>query len=443
MKKNICFLVIFYLILTAVPSIFFTLSSSSSNIIYYLGGILGIASFVLLNFELLLVSRNKFIDRHFGLDRIYRYHMYIAVLGIILGFVHKLMQGTMYRDSFQTSLGDDSLVIFICIGIFSMLLMINKLFFKIKIIDFLRKILNKYLSFLKYQYKVLIHNILVIALIILLLHVLLASAVQYDLPLLIILTIYFIVPFILYLKRKIYDVYFNKKSKYQVSEIIKESGNIVTVKLASKYGKVFDYQPGQFLYVKIKDKNITSDQHPFTISSSPAQKDFISFTAKELGDYTNNLKNVSVSSEAIISGPYGIFSYKHHKSLGKLCFIAGGIGITPFLSMIRFMQKEDKLKEVVLLLGVSKTDELICFNELQRAAKEMTNLKIIPIVSGDDSYSGEKGFIDTEKIKKYLPILTEYDFYICGPPVMLDLEIKNLKGLGVSKDRIHFERFSM
>ena len=129
MKKNICFLVIFYLILTAVPSIFFILSSSSSNVVYYIGGILGIASFVLLNFELLLVSRNNFIDRHFGLDRIYRYHMYIAVLGIILGFAHKLMQGTIYRDSFQTSLGDDSLVIFICIGIFSMLLMINKLFF--------------------------------------------------------------------------------------------------------------------------------------------------------------------------------------------------------------------------------------------------------------------------------------------------------------------------
>ena len=142
--------------------------------------------------------------------------MYIAVIALIGAYIHDLLKGLYFEDSLQTSIGNASLIIFAVISVFSILLMVNKLFFKVKIVDLLRKFLNNTLK-LKYEIKVLIHNIMVVALIILIAHVLMSSSVNSNLPLKIIIIIYFIVPLGLYLNHKIIKVYFNKNKKYIVS----------------------------------------------------------------------------------------------------------------------------------------------------------------------------------------------------------------------------------
>lgn len=444
MKSKRLLWILFYIFAAILPSIFYITTSISSNSdsLLILSGIFGITSYVLFAFQFLLTSRTKIIDRQFGMDRIYRFHMIIAVFAIIFAYIHKILKEIYFSESFQTSLGDAAFIIFISISVFSILMMINKLFFKFKPADYIRSLLNKTLN-LKYQYKVLIHNITLIGLIVILVHILLAYSVSSNIYLETILIIYFVVPFVLYFNHKIIKVYFNKNKKYTVSEVINNSDNIVTVKFKPTQGKVFNYLPGQYLYARIYNPEIPHDEHPFSISSDPSKKDYVSITVKQLGDFTNKLNRVKVGDSAYIDGAFGSFSYLKKPENKKICFIAGGIGITPFLAMLRHMNSTDNSKNVVLLWGARNLSEVICKDELDDYASKFNDFKFVPILSNDNTYTGEKGYIDTNIIKKYLDNVLEYDFYICGPPIMMDIQLKNLNSLGVPKENIHFERFAI
>jgi len=442
MKQKRFLWILIYILAAVLPSTLYVVDSSGSNITMMTAGVLGISAYMLFAFQFLLTSRPKMIDKQFGLDKLYRFHMKIAVLALLFAFLHKTLKEMNYSESFQTSLGDNAFTIFIAVSVFSILMMINKLFFKFQPVDYIRKILNNILK-IKYQYKVLLHNLMMIGLIFLLLHVLFAYSVSSFLPLKIILIIYFAVPFALYFNHKIIKVYFNKNKRYTVSEIIKESNNIITIRFKPINGKVFDYQPGQFLYTRIKNNEIPQDEHPFTISSSPLQKGYVSITAKQLGDFTGKLDSAKVGDSAYIDGAFGAFSYLKRPANKKICFIAGGIGITPFLSMLRYMNAVNQDNKVILLWGARDLSEVICKNELEEYSARLKNFQFIPVLSNDNTYTGEKGFIGTELITKYVADFKDYDFYICGPPIMLDIQIKNLKSLGVSKNNIHFERFSI
>ena len=155
------------------------------------------------------------------------------------------------------------------------------------------------------------------------------------------------------------------------------------------------------------------------------------------------MNKVKVGDKAYIDGSYGSFSYLKSAKVNKLCFIAGGIGITPFLGMLRYIEAKDKNKSVKLLWGVRDDSEIISKNEFDGFGNALKDFEFIPVVSNDPSYKGEKGFIDAEKIKKYANNINDYDFYICGPPIMLELQIKNLKALGVPSNKIHYERFAI
>lgn len=439
-KRNLWLLL--YIILAILPSIIYVSNSLNLNILLILSGVFGVSSYVLFSFQFLLASRIKMIDKQFGLDKIYRFHMVIAIVALVFAYIHKILKEIYFSESLKTELGVIAFGIFISISIFSILMMINKLIFKISLVDYIRKFLNNKIK-IKYQFKVLIHNITLIGLIILLVHILLAYSVDSNLQLKITLIAYFTVPFLLYINHKIVKAFFNKNKKYIVTEVINETNNIVTIKFKPKYGKLFNYLPGQFLYLRINKPDIPSDEHPFTISSSPTQKDYVSVTVKQLGDFTSKLNLVQVGDIAYIDGAFGIFSYLKKPERKKICFIAGGIGITPFLGMLRYMNDKDNSKEVVLLWGTRDLSEVICQNEIADYTTKMKKFKFIPVFSNDNNYSGEKGFITSNIIQKYVDSVLEYDFYICGPPIMLDSQLENLRTLGVPTENIHYERFAI
>lgn len=444
MKKKRYLIILSYVLLILLPFAIFFKNNSTGGIDfkYALSGFFGLTAYSLFTFELLLVSKNKFLDNHFGLDKLYRFHMSIAVLAILLSYLHKTLKESMYRDSFKTQLGNISFILFIAVGVFSILLMVNKLFIKFAPVDYLRKFLHKILK-IKYQYKVFLHNLMVVAILVLVVHILLAYSVKSDFLLEFVLLIYFLVPFCLYVYNKIWKLYFSKKHKYVVSQVIKESNNVVTLRFRPKFGKIFDYVPGQFLYVRIRNPKVPGDEHPFTISSSPTDGDYVAITVKQLGDFSNTLNEVKIGDNAYIDGSYGSFSYIKKEKSNKLCFIAGGIGITPFLGMLRYIESKDKNKAVTLLWGVRDESEIISKEDFKNFSSTIKDFLFVPVLSNSPNYAGEKGFIDSQIIKKYVSNIEEYDFYICGPPIMLELQIKNLKSLGVPVNKIHYERFSI
>ena len=211
-----------------------------------------------------------------------------------------------------------------------------------------------------------------------------------------------------------------KSKEYTISDIIVECDNIITLKFKPENHKLFNYKPGQFLYVKLYNKEIPKDEHPFTISSSPTEENHISVTVKQLGDFTNSLVKAKVGDKAYIDGSFGSFTHLDLPKDYKLCFIAGGIGITPFLSMLRYLNIKEKNRKVTLLWGIRDSSELICSEELALIAGNMKNLTVIPVLSSDKNYNGEQGYVDGARVKRLLSNDLDYDFFICGPPTMME-----------------------
>ena len=249
MKKM--FWILLYFLAPVLPVYFYLVQAVKTNndFVFLLGGSLGICSYVIFVNQFIITARPKFIEKNFGMDRMYRFHMVMPLVAFILGLIHNQIKGNYFSDSFQTTLGTATLIIFGAIIVISTLLMINKLFFKIKIVDDVRNLLKKFLK-PKHEFLVTVHNITVIGICILLVHILLSNSVKTNIPLEITLISYFVIALSLYFYHKVLKRNIVKSKEYTISDIIKECDNIITLKFKPKNHKLFNYKPGQFLYVK-------------------------------------------------------------------------------------------------------------------------------------------------------------------------------------------------
>jgi predicted ferric reductase len=140
-------------------------------------------------------------------------------------------------------------------------------------------------------------------------------------------------------------------------------------------------------------------------------------------------------------GPYGAFIIGNPADLHVL--IAGGIGITPMMSMIRTLADRNDSRPVILLYG-SKDWESIIFREDLEAVKARLDLTIIHALEKPPTgWSGEQGFISSDMLKRHLePPYADHEYFICGPDVMIDAIEKGLGELGVPLSKYHSERYS-
>jgi predicted ferric reductase len=212
-------------------------------------------------------------------------------------------------------------------------------------------------------------------------------------------------------------------------------------------GKIFKYLPGQFGFIRIQGDGISGEEHPFSITSEPTNTDTISMTIKNLGDWTADVLRVKPGSRALISAPYGRFSPLLYKSDKAVVLIAGGVGITPMLSILRYFYKNDKDRKVMLFWGVNSRTELINADEFSAFTREMKNFLFVPVIARELDYEGEKGYITNELIERIIKAndstLHDAQYYVCGPAIMQSKIIKGLRSRKISKRHIHFESFSL
>jgi predicted ferric reductase len=190
---------------------------------------------------------------------------------------------------------------------------------------------------------------------------------------------------------------------------------------------------GQYVYLTL---SLLSEEHPFSVVGINGE--LLAVTFKTFGPYTRKLAQLRAGDHVYVDGPYGVFTSSITKNQ-DVVFIAGGIGITPFVSHIL---SRDPSKTWLLYANRIKKSA-VYRSELTRALSS----NYVDVLSAETEppveWGDERGFISFNIIKKYVPDVQNKSFYICGPPIMMKQVKKALLQNGVSQSSIHTEEFSL
>nr|WP_238401454.1 ferric reductase-like transmembrane domain-containing protein [Halomonas alkaliphila] len=234
-----------------------------------------------------------------------------------------------------------------------------------------------------------------------------------------------------------------RRHPWRVVNTTLERGDTTTLTLESTGAHRFAFQPGQFLWITLGDTPWSLQQHPFSLSSSAANSGRITFSAKRLGDFTRQLPNVTTNTLAFIEGPFGAFTPRPNNSSG-LVMIAGGIGITPFMSMLYTFRDQQDRQPIWLIYANPTWQEATFRDTLDDLAKHL-NLTLIHVISDlHDGWEGEVGYVDQSLLARSLPQDTgQRDYFICGPDPMMDSAEQGLIAQGVAPTNIFSDRFDI
>ncbi|MEG1104163.1 MAG: iron-sulfur cluster-binding domain-containing protein [Oscillospiraceae bacterium] len=229
-----------------------------------------------------------------------------------------------------------------------------------------------------------------------------------------------------------------------VSAITDTGKNAKILRLSSKNGYLPPFEAGQYVNLFTEIDGVRTSR-PYSISSSPRQRAYYEITVAAtkdgfVSDYF--LNNVKTGDCFLANGPAGVFRFQPVFHSKKSLFLAGGSGITPFMSMLREIIDAGLDRDVVMLYGCRCEDAALYHDELCAYAAANDNFAYHLVVSDDaEKWKGEKGFINEELIKRLVPDFAERTCYICGPQIMNDFCKNELENMGMPIKRIRREMF--
>jgi ferredoxin-NADP reductase len=210
----------------------------------------------------------------------------------------------------------------------------------------------------------------------------------------------------------------------------------------------FQFRAGQYADVTLINPPETDSQgivRTFSIASAPYENELLVATRMRNSAFKRVLATLPLSTELKLEGPMGSFTL--HKNPAKAAvFLAGGIGITPFLSILRQAAKE-KLPHLLYLFYSNRRPEDAAFlKHLEDLAKSNTNFIFVPSMTEMEKskleWKGERGFINREMLVKHFCDLKGPIYYIAGPPAMVAAMRQMLTKAGVDEDDIRTEEFA-
>ena len=193
------------------------------------------------------------------------------------------------------------------------------------------------------------------------------------------------------------------------------------------------FQPGQAADISINKKGWVREKRSFTFTSLP-DDDFLQFIIKTYPEHkgvTNQLRSIKPGDQLIIHDIFGSIQYK-----GEGLFIAGGAGVTPFISIFRNLRTTDAIGKNKLLFANKTEDDIILLSEFSQLLKG----NFINILSEGRTESYPSGFITEDFLSKFFDEYTQY-FYLCGPPPMMKAVEGHMEKLGIAKEKIVKEAF--
>jgi predicted ferric reductase len=425
-----------YAALAVVPAALAAwLAAPATNLTYDLGRSAALSGFAILAMQPILAARWKWLSRPFGLDVILRFHRTMALTAGALILAHPALLSIGAGDAFLAG-GIDW---YIWVGIAVLFLAFANV-----AVSLWRKTIG-----LDWQRWRGVHDVAApILLAGAFVHSWLAGA-DLNHPVLRTLWVVLIVVALgaFALHRLVMPVLLGRHG-YRVSDVRREAEGVWTLQFKPPEGhEAFDYQPGQFHFLTLRgNSEVPEEEHHFTISSSPTDSGLLESTIKAIGDYTSTIGHVRPGDTARAQGPFGRFSCALHPREKDLVFIVGGIGITPIMSMLRWMRDRQSDHRVLLLYGNRTAEQIVFRRELdQIQAAQRPALKVVHVLSdASGQWDGESGYIDREILDRYVGRdVSDKTFYVCGPTPLRKMTLGNLKDMGVPDGRIRMEIFRL
>lgn len=407
------------------------------TLLHETGTSIAFAAYALVALQPVLASRWKWIERPFGFDVVIRFHQYMGVFAVVVLLGHPPFMAwggaglgllTGFAQPWYVWLGRSVLALLI-------LLVLTSIF---------REKLG--MTFERWRWT---HNTLAVLILSgAFVHSFFGGYDMWPVPMRGLWIALLGLTIAAYVHHKAIKPKVLKRDPYTVVGVDRETHNVWTVRLAPPEGqRVYDYHPGQFHFITLqRSRDLPVEEHHWTISSTPTNREFICSTIKESGDYTATIGQTRVGDTALVEGPFGRFCYTLYPEDQKFVFIAGGIGITPFMSMIRHMRDAEKESDVLLLYANRTERDIVFKSELAEIESgSAPRLKVVHIISRPESgWKGESGRLDFHKLVALVGRKRENTgYYVCAPPSMAYSVIRGLRAMGVPYAAIRTERFAL
>lgn len=413
-----------------------------------IGRVTGLVGMVMYALNLIYSTRLRFLEHFFGgLNRVYIAHHTLGGLALVLLAIHPLALSLRY---ITTNLKQAALLLvpngLAPIGAlfdkssFYHLIVIEQWAIFFGFIAFWGMVVLLLVTFfirLPYRVWLFTHKFLGAAFFIAGLHVLfIASDTSTNNPLKYYTLTITALGIVAFIYRTLLGNVFIRHYEYEVSDVKIVAGNVTQLSMRP-LGKQMPYRAGQFIFIRFSNTGtkLSKEWHPFSISSGD-KEGVLQVSVKGLGDYTNSLTGIQVGAVAKIEGAYGRFSYNNFKNTNQI-WVAGGIGVTPFISMAKSLPESGY--NVDLYYSVKTSSELIDWEALTGVSlSKHGHFRIMPYI-GDKTNE----HLSADFIEQNSGGLKGKDVFICGPPPMMSALRKQFKKKGVPGARIHSEEFGM
>ena len=406
--------------LCAIAALFSIPAASSDGLATWLSLACSSTAFVAMALNLFLATRPRFAEPLFGgLDQIYRMHRHLGMLALALILVHYFLTPEFPGKQLTSDL--------------------NKLAKNLGMAGFLGLLALIALSLVKripftkietpYHWWRLSHRLIGVFFILIAFHqFFIKRPFSGDAWLADYLAFFAVLGTLSYLYVEL--TAFLRRRKYQVTSVTRLPA--ATVIEARPLGRPVKVKPGQFAFLNFVKAGLR-EPHPFTVAGYGADGS-VRFAIKPLGDFTKRLRDLAeVGDEIRVEGGYGRFT--HARGGDRQVWLAGGIGITPFLAMASSLKAEDARK-IMLVHCVRDDAEAVEAERLHARAAELPNFTFRL------HKSGEAGRLEAAGLKSAAPFdLNGADLWFCGPPMLRTAMVKGLQAAGVKIRRLEFERF--
>lgn len=404
----------------------------------------GTLSYCIMLTLVLISVRPKALEKKLGLTDMYEIHAWMAMALPVTLLVHVWIRWSGWDRIVGLKISNTSILGYV--GLITLFfVMITGIFvLSDTIIKKSKKLMDMKQNVYKRNTHLWIHRLAIVSIIAIHFHVYNVIYLRNNVPFRFLTTLYTVVALGWYV---IYKVKVALLPKYEIIEVQMPTSDIREVTMKPVNGKRMDYKAGQYGFFRFVKSEVTSEAHPFSFSSAPsAEKETITVMIKEDGDFTSSLDRVDIGDKVTIEGPYGNF-YPDEISENEdrpMLLLAGGIGVTPSLSVLREEVAKDSNRRIAFVWGLAFEDDTMYLDEMKKLDAKYPNFSYHYIYSEDEVDGFPHGFIDDEFIAQegLEDFYENASWHVCGPGPMLEASKNLLKEKNVTEEQAYIEEFS-